>query len=332
MQEVMKENKKKFYSIILVEIIALTILIIFIAFNLTFKNYTLVMGGYIHDRVPYTEILQYDTLKVKEDVETFFRPSKLPIKNNTPLNNSFFNKYYNVPPDEIVIDEFLLSTPESTIINFYNVLRDASYYDENSPKYSDYGSMGTGSSAYSISYGFLSNSYKGRVNYTSFLNSFNNIYHINLLKLYEIPETLDNNLYRNFFVEIETIEGSNNPMTNFGYYYGFIQIYKDTNSYKICSMNLYGEDFLWASYHGWSWKGEYVVATKYGEWCKLVEGSPRTEIEDYIKKIYFQGRDGNEYMIEFAILTDNTDVEIAQYKKNSHGLYIRIFLEPEKCL
>lgn len=332
MQEVMKSNKKKFYSIILVETITLIILITFITFNIRFKNYALVMGGYIHDHVPSKEALQEDSFKSKEDVETFFRPSKLTIINNTPLNYSFFDKYYDVPPEKIVIDKALLSTPQNVIINYYNLLREASYYDENSKKYSGCGSMGTGSIAYSIAYGFLADNYKSTINYKTFLNSFNNIYHINLIKLYEIPESIENNLYKKFFVEIETIEGSDKPMTNFGYYYGFIQVYKNNNSYKICSMDFYGEDFLCAPYHGWSWKGEYVVATKYGEWCKLVEGSPRTEVTDYIKKIYFQGRDGNEYMIEFAMLTNDTDVEIAQYKKNSQGLYIRIFLEPEKCL
>lgn len=44
-----------------------------------------------------------------------------------------------------------------------------------------------------------------------------------------------------------------------------------------------------------------------------------TEQSGYIKKIYFKGVDGNDYLIEFIRLTNDTDVEIAQYKWEQPG-------------
>ncbi|WP_264170004.1 hypothetical protein [Clostridium estertheticum] len=41
--------------------------------------------------------------------------------------------------------------------------------------------------------------------------------------------------------------------------------------YKISDVQLFGEDFLCAPYHGWSHNAEYVVDIKYGDWCKPVK-------------------------------------------------------------
>jgi len=51
-----------------------------------------------------------------------------------------------------------------------------------------------------------------------------------------------------------------------------------------------------------------------------------------VKKIYFKGTDGNDYMILFFQLTNDTDIQIAQYIKDSNGKWINIKLDASKCL
>lgn len=57
-----------------------------------------------------------------------------------------------------------------------------------------------------------------------------------------------------------------------------------------------------------------------------------TEVEGYEKKVYFKGTDNNDYMIVFYTLTNDNDIEIAQYMKVSDGVWNRIELDPNKCL
>ncbi|MBM6839060.1 hypothetical protein H9X77_12660, partial [Clostridium saudiense] len=48
--------------------------------------------------------------------------------------------------------------------------------------------------------------------------------------------------------------------------------------------------------------------------------------------IYFEGTDGNSYKIEFFTLTNDYDIEVAQFKKNTLDKWERIYLNPEECL
>jgi hypothetical protein len=54
--------------------------------------------------------------------------------------------------------------------------------------------------------------------------------------------------------------------------------------------------------------------------------------KDYIKNITFRGNDGSDYLIVFYQLTNDTDIEIAQYRKGDDDTWQQIKLEPEKCL
>lgn len=321
---------KKFYIVLVCEIFALMLICSFICYSLIFKKCELIMGGLFHSQTNTCKTSNMESPYINYD--KFFRPSCSEILNTADLNYSFFDKYFNKKPNEIVLDSNLLQTPEDTLINYYTILKSASIYDENSKKHAGCGTIGYASAPYPIAYNFLSDEYKKKLNFKDYQDSFKNIHHINLIKLKEIPLPDNSNSLRRFFVEIETIEGSDKPMTNFGYYYGFIDLTKENDLYKISNINFYGEDFLCAPYHGWDWLGESVVAIKYGDWCKLIDGKPTTEIDDYTKKIFFNGTDGNKYMIEFLTITNNSDVEVAQYKKEPNGKYKRILLEPEKCL
>lgn len=320
----------KFFLIFITEIITLFLIIVYIFYSLLSNEQLLIMGGSFHQQELLCETSTIKSPNINYD--KFFRPSTSQILNTQNLDYQFYDKYFNKKNSEIKLDSNLLKTPEDTILNYYTILKAASYYDENNTKYAGCGSMGDGSGPYPIAYNFLSEEYKKELNYKDFLMSFNNIFHINLIKLKEIPLPVTSDNFKRYFVELETIEGADKPMTNFGYYYGFIDLSKEKVSYKISNMDFYGEDFLCAPYHGWNWLGESVVEIKYGDWCKLISGKPTTQNDGYTKSIYFDGTDGNKYMIEFLTITNNTDVEVAQYKKDSKGNYERIFLQPEKCL
>jgi len=97
-------------------------------------------------------------------------------------------------------------------------------------------------------------------------------------------------------------------------------------------VRLYGEDFLCAPYHGWAHDAEEAVDIRYGEWCKLLKERHPTKVNGYVRDLFFSGTDGKEYMKRFLRLTNGTDIEIAQYRKNSSGLWELTVLKPEKCL
>ncbi len=168
------------------------------------------------------------------------------------------------------------------------------------------------------------------IGYLQYEDSFKNILHINLIKFKEIPET--NNKELKYFYEIETIQGSESGIGYFAYYYGYINLVRDNDVYKISNITVTPEEYLCAPYHSWFYSGEYSVQIKYGNWCNLIKGDPKVEINDYVKDIQFDGTDGKEYKIEFFTLTNDYDIEVAQFKKNSANEWERIYLNPENCL
>lgn len=103
------------------------------------------------------------------------------------------------------------------------------------------------------------------------------------------------------------------------------------NNKEVVS-KLIDENYLCTPYHGWANDGELSVEIKYGNWCKLVKVMGESQIEGYEKKVYFEGIDNNEYMIVFYTLTNDNDVEIAQYVKNKDGDWKHIYLDSNNCL
>lgn len=77
---------------------------------------------------------------------------------------------------------------------------------------------------------------------------------------------------------------------------------------------------------------EVVVENKYGNWCSLVKEIYPTQQDGYVEKIYFKGTDQKDYLIVFFQLTNDTDLEIAQYRKNANGKWEPIRMDPKKCL
>lgn len=291
---------------------------------------TLVMGAQLLIQSKEIDKNRYKRPTKEDYNEKYFRPSKLPILNNKNLNFDFLNKLINNDPTKIVIPKSLLNSPEDTIINYFSLLREAE--NLKSDQNSGCGSIGMAKYPYPISYAFFIPAYQKQVGYKDYLKSFEGIAHINLIKLQSIPKDENYPNYLRYFIEIETIEGSSKELTYFAYYYGYIYIAKEGDLYKIADFKLYGEDFLCAPYHGWSHNAEASVDIKYGNWCSLVKERYPTERSCYIKNIPFKGTDGNDYMIKFFQLTNGTDIEIAQYKKDANGNWQLIHLDPNKCL
>ncbi|OEH93873.1 hypothetical protein BFG57_10835 [Bacillus solimangrovi] len=261
--------------------------------------------------------------------QKYFRPSHLPAL-NYQVSSTFFHPYYKVDVSEIQLPQYLTTSPEATIINYYSVLMEAAIFPEG--KVGGCGTVGMATLPYPIAYHFLTESYQKKVNYNEFVHSFNNIAHINLIKLQRIYSHSNSLKNWRYFIELETIEGSAKDVTYFAYYYGYITVLKETDGYKINNIVLHGEDFLCAAYHGWDHNAESVIEAKYGNWCKLVKTRYPTIQSGYVKNIVFTGTDGFVYLFIFFELTNGTDIEVAQYRQNLNGSWTPIKLIPEKCV
>lgn len=296
------------------------------------KQIVYVMGGSLlvvkHEQEVQVENKSLDT----EANERYFRPSKLKALNTKDFSEKFYRLVYGekMNSEKVKIPQNILSTPENTIINYYSILREAENLTKD--KTGGCGTVGEAKFPYPAAYGVLSSTYKSRLSYNGFLKSFEGIGHINLIKMEKVEKDSLHPDSARYFVELETIEGSNKGVTYFAYYYGFVYIDKEGVSYKISDINLTGEDFLCAPYHGWSHWGEAIVDIKYGQWCKLVKERKPAEQKGYVKTIYVKGTDEKDYKFLFFQLTNGTDVEIEQYVKSDKGKWIPIDIDTEKCL
>ena len=314
-------KKRRIFQTITILVIALLSPLLMNMYRNHLYNSKTVMGGAYYQQFNENKLNKKNNENI--DFEEYFRPSKLPILNDRDYK--LFSVDYVEQPSEVVIPDSLLSTPEDTLINYFSILREAA--NPQRGKITGCGSIGYGEIPYPIAYNFLSSSYQDKVNYKQFLKSFENILHIDLIKLRQAPRDEKHpNSIRNF-IEMETIEGSEKGTAHFAYYYGFIYLEKEENQYKITGMEFHGENYLCAPYHGWDYIAEAVVDIKYGDWCSLVKERYQTQQDGYIKKISFKGTDGNDYLIEFYLLTNGTDIEVTQYKKNKSGEWESIYID-----
>jgi hypothetical protein len=288
------------------------------------KKKKYIMGGKLKEQACAAE----ERAKPKHDVERYFRPSCLPIL-NTRFDWNFFDPYYDKKYNEIILPRRLVQSPEDTILNYFSVLRSASLPNgEERPC----GSVGNGTIPYPVAYNFLSKAYKKRLSYKSFLKSFQNIAHINLIKMNDIQTDSKHPHALRYFVEIETIQSTGKHPSYFIYYYGYVFITKEKCGYYINDMEFYEEDFLCAAYHLWQHNAEMVVAAEYGNWCKLVKKILPTKQEGYVKTIDAFGEGKTAYRFVFFRLTNDTDVLVGQYEKGRDGKWEDLYIEPEKCV
>jgi hypothetical protein len=289
---------------------------------------TLLMGAKYQRQQFGQPVERYSTPTDRvRDVEKYFRPSCLPIKNTLIDNYQFFDPFYDKNYNEIKIPASLLRRPDDTILHYFSILREAS--NLTMKQMGGCGTVGNASLPYPISYNFFTKEYRSRISYDEYLNSFEGIAHINLIKWNRLPGEAG---AINYFVELETIEGSSKGVSYFAYYYGYVNLAKEQGIYKIADMKLYGEDFLCAPYHLWQHDAEAVVDIMYGGWCKLVKKRQPTKQDGYVKTIEFSGTDGLDYRFVFYQLTNDTDVLISQFRRDSKGNWQFINIDPEKCL
>lgn len=261
------------------------------------------------------------------DAEKYFRPSCLPIKNTLIKDFQFFDPYYEKNYKEIKLPATLNRTPDQTVLNYFSILKEAENLTQN--QMGGCGTVGRAKLPYPIAYNFFTKDYHKRVSYNEYLQSFAGIGHLNLIKMNRLPNEKGIVPY---FIELESIEGSSKGVTYFAYYYGYVQLKKVQNLYKMDQMKLYGEDFLCANYHLWQHDAEAVVDIMYGNWCKLIKKQLPTKQDGYVKTIDYIGTDGADYRFIFYQLTNDTDVLISQYKKDSKGNWESIRIDPNKCV
>lgn len=324
-------NRRRLFLFTLI-LIAFIMVLIFMKANKRIMASSIVMGGQLieqqHNRLEGIEV-NASLTKISPD-EKYFRPSKLPILNVNSLDSEFIFNFHPKMQDEINVPHQLLKTPEDTILNYFTILKQGENLTED--KSGGCGSVGDSNLPYRFLYHFFDSTYRKSISYDQFLKSFEGIGHTNLLKLHKVQNDINRSNFLKYFIEIETIEGSDKGVTFFAYYYGYVYLSFESSTYKIADIAFYGQDFLCAAYHGWSHSAEFSVDIKYGNWCGLVKERYETEQDGYIKNIYFKGTDNNDYLIVFFELTNGTDIEVEQYKKNSRGKWEPVMLDPNKCL
>ncbi|MDF2520104.1 MAG: hypothetical protein K0R84_732 [Clostridia bacterium] len=311
-------------------IIAIVLALLYFS-SINLHTAKLVMGATLISQSYEAEL--EDKVTLKPDLEKYFRPSKLPILNDRVIGHEMF--VYFSPGDpvdttKIKVPKEYQKTPEEALIYYFSILREAENLVPN--KTGGCGTVGSAKGPFPLAYNFLTPEYQEKVSFDQYLRSFEGIGHTNLIKLRKLPPDKLHPKDTRYFVELETIEGSDKGLTYFAYYFGFVYLQQQEDRYLISDMALSGEDFLCAAYHGWSHNAEWSVDIRYGEWCKMIKEKYPLKHEDYVTQVSFKGTDGNDYMIEFMQLTNDTDFEVAQYKKAKGGMWQVIYLNPEDCL
>ncbi|HEX2927405.1 MAG TPA: hypothetical protein VHP38_14295 [Ruminiclostridium sp.] len=255
--------------------------------------------------------------------ETYFRPSGLKSLNSKFSDLSTFSETFKggtVPAD-------LMDTPINTIVNYFSVLQQAENLTED--KTGGCGTIGFSKEPYPIAYQFLSENNKKAMSYKEYLDSFQGIGHINLIKV--IPVISDDPKVIKYVLELEILEGTNTGGTSFNYYFADINLSEKDKRYYIDSLNLAPEDFFCAPYHGWSHNAESYVEIVYGNWCGLIMKQYAPQQNDFTKEIVVDGVNGDKYMFKFAKLTNGTDILINTFVRKNDA-WVPVEIDVNKCL
>jgi hypothetical protein len=253
----------------------------------------------------YEKFTEYADGNIKPDdnyIERFLRPS----------NDKELDKKYNYDKRlETTLPTFASSS--DVVRAYFDLLSDASNMNNKS---GGCGSIGFDKLPYPIVYNLLSHSFKKELTYEKFLDSFASIGHINLIKLIEAPAVkIDGEVCPRYFVEIETIEGSEvKGKTYFAYYYGYITtLLENKKDWRLGSISLKPEDFLCHAYHGWWNDAGTIVDALYIKKTGVMIKVLGIEEDGYERNVLAKGRDGREYRFLFIRLTNGADIELRQY-------------------
>ncbi|ACL76871.1 hypothetical protein [Ruminiclostridium cellulolyticum] len=274
------------------------------------------------------EVLSRQTVSIMKEKrnnfnETYFRPSSLKSLNNNFIDFGTFSgtfKAGTVPAD-------LMDTPIKTIVNYFSVLQQAENLTDE--KKGGCGTVGYAKKPYPIAYQFLSESSKKSMPYNEYLDSFQGIGHINLIKV--IPIITENPNENKYFLELEILEGTTTAGTSFNYYFAEISLVNSNKRYYIDSLELTSEDFFCAPYHGWSHNAESYVEIVYGNWCGLIKKQYAPHQNKFTKEIIVDAVNGDKYMFKFAKLTNGTDFLINTLVQKD-GAWIPIHIDIDKYI
>lgn len=283
------------------------------------------MGGDLSDRKRENieERVYHSGDREESSTERLLRPSK-----KTAIPPKFRLK----DPRRNPTDTF--KYPQDVVRAYFDYLTNA----ENMGEYhAGCGSIGEAKIPFPHAYRLLSDGYRQQWTYEKFLKSFEGVGHTNLLQILQAPLETVKSTHPTYFVEIETIEGSNQPGrgTAFRYYYGYVTAVKvGEDGWKIDKIDFHPEDFLCYPYHGWWHDGPEVVAITYGGWCNLFDRDDpgRVKHKDGLIEVTRKGKDGTQYRFVFTRLTNGFDEKIGQYRKGPGGEWEPSVFEAEKCV
>jgi hypothetical protein len=255
--------------------------------------------------------------------ETYFRPSRMKSLNNNFSNFSTFSETFKAG----TVPAELMDTPIKSIVNYFSVLQQAENLTDD--KIGGCGTVGFAKEPYPLAYQFLSENNKKSMSYKEYLDSFQGIGHINLIKV--IPIISEDPKENRYFLELEILEGTNTGGTSFNYYFADIRLIEKNKRFYIDSLELTPEDFFCAPYHGWSHNAESYVEIVYGNWCGLIMKQYAPQENDFTKEITVDGVNGDKYMFKFAKLTNGTDFLINTLVKRD-GVWVPVQIDVNKCL
>lgn len=259
-----------------------------------------------------------------EKLEKFTRPSS-----KVALNLRNVNDWNHTKKEDTIQDINQIKNGKELLLWYYSILRDAANLVEG--KSAGCGTIGKAKQPYPIAYLFLSSKYQKLMPYDTYVNSFSNILHINLIELQKIQNTNPKLGDECYFVELETIEGTKNNAGAFYYYYGYVYVSKE-EGYRIQYSNIKKQVFLCAPYHGWEYDAQYQLDIEYGEWCHMVEEQYPTDIVGSNKILTFCDAKQVKYQLHFITLTNQYDILVGQYIQNKEGRWEETTINVTDCL
>lgn len=279
------------------------------------------MGGILHEpSVPSGMIL---AAADPFDLARFQRPSTQPALENPYTYIRFVGTRTESP---LSLEGF--QHPEDVILAFWGILQDAA----NMTDYSGgCGTVGHARLPYPYAYELLSDSRKNEMTSEQFMDSFQGIGHITLLKLYPafLPSGTPQNI-RYHMIEAEIITGAatDEPAgffsgSHFAYFYGIVTTKQAENDgWKIHAIDFFPEDFLCAPMHGWSYDATSFVPIVYQDWYHVINEVERTEWNGDILSVFAAGAD-RPYRFDFVRIANGTDVLLHEMV-NQDGVWVEI--------
>lgn len=276
-----------------------------------------VMGGIVHRASAdlfNSKVVSRQKNETKT-IERFRRPSQqASLENNYSFSD--FEKEASDPP--LITVKF--QTAEDVSKAYFGILRDAANMEG---YWGGCGTIGNAKGPYSYAYELLTQEAQNKMTLQAFMNSFQGIGYITLLKLlpaYVPPGTPSNIQY--YMVETEVITGPSEKDAqaysrgggSFSYYYGLITVqYTQESGWKIQAIDYLPEDFLCRPLHGWSYDSAMVVPIVYKDWYGLIDKINSTKQNGAAISVCASGK-GEKYRFDFVRLTNGTDILLHEYK------------------